>query len=473
MSNREELVLRADQLAAATEGRMVTGRPDARVTGFAIDSRRVKDGDVFFAIRGAQLDGHAFVSEAIRRGAVGVVVSDASSAGLGDGMAEAPFVIVVGNTTRALQLLARFIRRASEARVVAITGSVGKTTTKEITAALLASRYQVFRNEGNLNNHIGLPLSLLELRHRPEIAVVELGMNHAGEIRTLVEIAEPELRVWTNVAAVHSAFFDSLEAIADAKAEILEGATSTTQLVANANDPRVMARTSRFPGQISTFGVDTNADVRATDVRGLGLAGMAATLYSSVGSAEVRTSLLGEGNVVNILAAVTVALRFQVPFETVLPTVATFAAQPQRGNVIRLGGVTVVDDTYNSSPAALQQALRAMSVETSCRRRVAVLGEMLELGEQSSVLHEACGRVAVDAGFDRVVAVGGAPAQALVDGAIAAGLPPASVAALSTSEEAAELVRQLVQDGDLVLVKGSRGIRMDRIVERLGAKLGN
>ena len=473
MSNREELVLRADQLAAATEGRMVTGRPDARVTGFAIDSRRVKDGDVFFAIRGAQLDGHAFVSEAIRRGAVGVVVSDASSAGLGDGMAEAPFVIVVGNTTRALQLLARFIRRASEARVVAITGSVGKTTTKEITAALLASRYRVFRNEGNLNNHIGLPLSLLELRHRPEIAVVELGMNHAGEIRTLVEIAEPELRVWTNVAAVHSAFFDSLEAIADAKAEILEGATSTTQLVANANDPRVMARTSRFPGQISTFGVDTNADVRATDVRGLGLAGMAATLYSSVGSAEVRTSLLGEGNVVNILAAVTVALRFQVPLETVLPTVATFAAQPQRGNVIRLGGVTVVDDTYNSSPAALQQALRAMSVETGCRRRVAVLGEMLELGEQSSVLHEACGRVAVDAGFDRVVAVGGAPAQALVDGAIAAGLPPASVAALSTSEEAAELVRQLVQDGDLVLVKGSRGIRMDRIVERLGAKLGN
>ena len=473
VSNREELVLRADQLAAATEGRMITGRPDVRVAGFAIDSRRVKDGDVFFAIRGAQLDGHTFVSEAIRRGAVGVVVSDASSAGVGDAKAEAPFVIVVGNTTRALQLLGRFIRRASEARVVAITGSVGKTTTKEIAAALLGSRYRVFRNEGNLNNHIGLPLSLLELRHRPEIAVVELGMNHAGEIRTLVEIAEPELRVWTNVAAVHSAFFDSVEAIADAKAEILEGATSTTQLVANANDPRVMARTSRFPGQISTFGVETNADVRATDVRGLGLAGMAATLHSAVGSAEIRTSLLGEGNVVNILAAVTVALQFQVPLETVMPTVATFAAQPQRGNVIRLGGVTVVDDTYNSSPTALQQALRAMSVETSCRRRVAVLGEMLELGEQSSVLHEACGRVAVEAGFDRVVAVGGAPAQALVDGAIAAGLPSTSVAALSTSEEAAELVRQLVQDGDLVLVKGSRGIRMDRIVERLRVRLGN
>ena len=179
------------------------------------------------------------------------------------------------------------------------------------------------------------------------------------------------------------------------------------------------------------------------------------------------------GTWVNILAAVTVALQFQVPLETVMPTVATFAAQPQRGNVIRLGGVTVVDDTYNSSPTALQQALRAMSVETSCRRRVAVLGEMLELGEQSSVLHEACGRVAVEAGFDRVVAVGGAPAQALVDGAIAAGLPSTSVAALSTSEEAAELVRQLVQDGDLVLVKGSRGIRMDWIVERLRARLGN
>ena len=473
MPNRKGLVLQAEQLAVAAEGRMVAGQPDSKVEGFAIDSRRVEVGDVFVAIRGNRLDGHGFVSEAVRRGAVGVIVSDESSAGLERRAEELPFVIVVGDTIRALQLLARFIRRASGTRVVAITGSVGKTTTKEIAAKLLASSYRVFRNVGNLNNHIGLPLSLLELRHRPEVAVVELGMNHAGEIRTLVEIAEPEVRVWTNVAAVHSAFFESVEAIADAKAEILAGATSTTQLVANAADPRVMARTSRFPGQISTFGIETHADVCATGVRGLGLAGMTAKMHTPVGTADIRTPLLGEENVANILAAVTIALRFQVPLDVVLAGVASFAAQSQRGNVIRVGGITIVDDTYNSNPIALEQALKALSLETRCRRRVAILGEMLELGEHAGRLHEACGRAAFEAGFDRVIAVGGVSAQVLVDGAVMAGLPVTAVAVLPTSEEAAQRVCEIVQKGDLVLVKGSRGIRMDRIVERLKAELDN
>jgi UDP-N-acetylmuramoyl-tripeptide--D-alanyl-D-alanine ligase len=452
---------------------MLAGKPDSRVTGFAVDSRLVKAGDVFFAIRGEKFDGHTFLPEAIRRGAIGVVVGDQSSIDFGDQSQEVPFVILVRDTTRALQLLARFIRRASGARVVAITGSVGKTTTKEIAATLLTSRYKVFRNIGNLNNHIGLPLSLLELRYRPEVAVVELGMNHPGEIRSLIEIAEPEVRVWTNVAPVHSAFFESVEAIADAKAEILEGATSTTLLVANASDSRVMARVSKFPGDIATFGIETNAEISATNVKSRGLRGMTAKMHTPVGLVDVRTSLLGEGNVANVLAAVAIALRFQVPLDVVLAGVTNFIAQSQRGNIVRVNGITIVDDTYNSNPAALKQVLQTLSFETGCGRRVAILGEMLELGKHAISLHESCGRAAVEAGFDRIIAVGGISAQALADGAIAAGLLPTSVTVLPTSQEAAQQISEIVQKRDLVLVKGSRGIKMDRIVDRLKSELGN
>ena len=467
MSKPSGLVLRAGDLARASEGRMVSGRSDVRVDGFSIDSRRVKRGDLFVAIRGARLDGHNFVSEAIQRGAAGVVVGDSTLAGFKIEVLDQPFVIAVENTTRALQLMGSEIRRRSGARVVAVTGSIGKTTTKELIAHVLASAYRVCCSEGNLNNHIGVPLSLLELRHEPEVAVVELGMNHAGEISTLVSLAEPEMRVWTNVAEVHSAFFGSIEAIADAKAEILEGATEKSQLVANAGDPRVMARAQDFPGSVVTFGVEMSADVTATQVKSLGLDGMEAMLQTPVGLASVRTPMLGHGHLANIVAAVAVALQFNVPLEVVVARVAEYVTQPRRGQVIRLGDVTVVDDTYNSSPTALETALEAVGRTRGCVRRVAVLGEMLELGAQSVALHEACGRAAVAAGFDVVIAVGGSPALALAEGARVAGLPEDVVMTFATSGEAAEYVTNSVQVGDVVLVKGSRGIEMDQIVDRL------
>ncbi len=467
MSKPSGLVLCAGDLARASEGRMVSGRSDVRVDGFSIDSRRVKRGDLFVAIRGARLDGHNFVSEAIQRGAAGVVVGDSTLAGFKIEVLDQPFVIAVENTTRALQLMGREIRRRSGARVVAITGSIGKTTTKELIANVLASAYRVCCSEGNLNNHIGVPLSLLELRHEPEVAVVELGMNHAGEISTLVSLVEPEMRVWTNVAEVHSAFFGSIEAIADAKAEILEGATEKSQLVANAGDPRVMARAQDFPGSVVTFGVEMSADVTATQVKSLGLDGMEAMLQTPVGLASVRTQMLGHGHLANIVAAVAVALQFNVPLEVVVARVAEYVTQPRRGQVIRLGDVTVVDDTYNSSPTALETALEAVGRTRGCVRRVAVLGEMLELGARSVALHEACGRAAVAAGFDVVIAVGGSPALALAEGARVAGLPEDVVMTFATSGEAAEYVTNSVQVGDVVLVKGSRGIEMDQIVDRL------
>ena len=461
--------LRAGELAAACDGRLLAGKPAALVAGFAIDSRRVQPGDIFLALRGDRFDGHRFVPEALRNGAAGVVVSDVSALGA-DGAAPGPgLVIAVRDTTCALQHLGRFIRRRSGARVVAITGSVGKTTTKENVAALLAGSYRVFRNAGNLNNHIGLPLSLLELRHGPEIAVVELGMNHAGEISTLVGIAEPDVRVWTNVAEVHAAFFASIEAIADAKAEVMEGATPETQLVANAGDPRVMARAAAFPGRVTTFGVETGADVRATRVRPLGLRGMAATIETADRAVDVRIPLLGYGQVANLAAAIAVALRFDVPLDVLAARVARCAPQPGRGQVLQLGALSVVDDSYNSSPVALRASLAAVGRERG-RRRVAVLGEMLELGARAAELHEACGRAAVEAGFSVVIAVGGAPAEALAAGARSAGLGEAAVTTFRTSVEAAAHVAAVARGDDVILVKGSRGIGMDRVVDRLKAE---
>ena len=470
MSTRTPLVLRADELAAAAGGRVVAGRPDVEVGAVTIDSRRVSRGDLFVAIRGRRFDGHQFVGDAVRRGAAGIVISEMSAVEARvteSSEHERHVVIVVPDTTRALQLMGHFVRRASGTRVVAVTGSVGKTTTKDLTATLLADRYDVSRTEGNLNNHIGLPLSLLDLRRRPDIAVVELGMNHAGEIRTLVEMAEPEVRVWTNVAEVHSEFFESIDAIADAKAEILEGSTRDTCLVANAADPLVMARVANFPGAVTTFGIDVPADVRASQLRFLGLAGMEATLETSGRSHTLRTALLGEGSVANVLAALAVALQFQLPLETMLARVAGFEAQPRRGQVVRAGNITIVDDSYNSNPMALDRALVAVGRAGESARRVAVLGEMLELGLRAAPLHQQCGRVVVSAGFDLLFVVGGPPVQALADAAIEAGLPATSVHRYTTSDEAADQICGVVRAGDVVLVKGSRGTSMDRIVDRL------
>ncbi len=461
-----DLRLTAADVAEATGGSLVTGDPASSIGGFSIDSRRLAAGDTFFAIAGPRFDGHQFVGAVLDGGAAGVVVNRVPAAPPGRG-----FVIVVDDTVRALQALARFIRTRSGAAVVAVTGSAGKTTTKEATAAMLGARYRVFRNTGNLNNHIGLPLSLLDLRHRPEIAVVELGMNHAGEIRTLVGIAQPDVRVWTNVAEVHTEFFASLDAVADAKAEILEGATATTLLVANADDPLVMARARGFRGRVMTFGFDPGADVSARNLDPRGLDGFDVLLRTPAGEAPLRVPLLGRANVANVLAATGVAVHFEVPLPAIVAQAAALKPAAHRGEVLRLaGGVTLVDDSYNSNPRALRGVLDVIAREDRTARRIAVLGEMLELGPQSRALHEISGRVAAAANLRYLITVGDEAARALGDSATAAGMNPDDVFHVKTSGEAADTLMTLVRPGDLVLVKGSRGIRTDVVVDRLKAE---
>ena len=462
------VALTGAEIAAATGGRVISGDPAVRIERWAIDTRSLQPGDLFVAIRGERFDGHDFVTAALAAGAAGAVVTATPALPEAGKAGPAPLVIQVADTTRALQDGAREVRRRSGATVVAITGSAGKTTTKELTAEFLAAKYTVFRNKGNLNNHIGLPLSLLELRARPEVAVVELGMNHAGEIRTLVGAAEPEVRVWTNVGDAHLGFFESADAIADAKAEILEHARPGDLLVANADDERIAARAPRFAGRTLTFGLSDAADVRASTVRHRGLDGMAATVTGPGGSMPIETPLLGTGNLLNFLAATAVAMDMGVPLSAIAERAATMKPAARRGELLRLpGGITIVDDSYNSSPAALTKALETIAVATGSARKIAVLGEMLELGAHADRLHAECGRAAAAAGLALLLVVGGDAAKRLADAARAAGMPAAAVVHVATSAEAADLAAAKVRPGDLVLVKGSRGIRTDVVVDRL------
>ena len=453
-------------VAEAAGGVLRSGDEGREFSGVSIDSRTLEVGNLFVAIRGERFDGADFADRAIAAGAAGVLMPTGRGGALD--ARGAAVVIEARDTVAALQAVANRVRRESGARVVAMTGSAGKTTTKELAADFLATMYRVMRNPGNLNNHIGLPLSLIDLRQGQEVAVVELGMNHAGEISTLVRIAEPDIRVWTNVGEAHLEFFESIEKLADAKAEILERAMSSTVLVANADDPRVAARVPSFAGRVVTFGIDRPADMSASSVVDRGLNGIGARVSTGRGEFVLETPLIGRGNLANVLAATAVAVELNVPVEAVAARAREARPLTHRGEVVRLArGVVLIDDSYNANPSAMRQALGVLAAERSVSRRVAVLGEMLELGDRSEALHEEVGRAAAAAGVDLLFAVGGLPAAALARAAAAAGIRSDNVRHCPSSDAAAEEAARSVRPGDVVLVKGSRGVRTDRVADRL------
>lgn len=452
----------AELVAQATAGRLVAGQASTAFTSVSIDTRTIERGALFVAIRGERVDGHAFVAEALNRGAAGALVS-APPAGPAAGA-----IVLVDDTVTALQQLGRDVRRRSGARVVAITGSAGKTSTKELIADVLAAKYRVSRNRGNLNNHIGLPLSLTALASGPDVAVVELGMNHAGEIRTLVGLAEPDVRVWTNVGDAHIGHFGSRDMVARAKAEVLEGANALTVAVVNADDALLMAHTQNFPGRLVTFGFDPAATVRATHVTDRGFDGTTVAIQTAGAVLTFDVHLPGRAHLMNVLAAVAVGLEFGVAPADLAARVSAARAIAHRGSEVRLArGVRVIDDSYNASPAAMSAMLQALSVTDTPGRRIAILGEMLELGQSAYDLHAACGRQAALSGVDLLVSVGGPAADGLVSGAVAAGMPENRTRRFPEAASAAHTIAALVGAGDLVLVKGSRGTRMDLVVDAL------
>jgi UDP-N-acetylmuramoyl-tripeptide--D-alanyl-D-alanine ligase len=460
------VALTAGMVVEATGGRLVKGESSRTFAGVGSDTRSLMAGALFVALRGDRYDAHDFLADAVTAGAAGLLVEREPSH-----IAPETVVIVVPDTLLALQALARAVRLASGARVIAITGSAGKTTTKEVTADLLAAGgLRVFRNRGNLNNHIGLPLSLIELAAGFDVAVVELGMNHAGEIRTLVSIAEPDVRVWTNVGDAHVGHFGSREAVASAKAEILERVTPQVVVVANADDPLVARHLRASQVRRVTFGESVDADVRATDVRDHGFDGVRARVYAGGDAVEVHVPLPGRANLSNALAAIAVAREFGVPSDVYARALERLQPVARRGASFRReDAARIIDDSYNASPAALEAALSALAATPASGRRVAVVGEMRELGSLADELHEACGRAIARAGVSLLVAIGGSPVDALVRGAIDGGVPPSSIHRFADSVSAADAVGALVEPDDLVLIKGSRGTRTDLVADRLKA----
>jgi UDP-N-acetylmuramoyl-tripeptide--D-alanyl-D-alanine ligase len=448
------------EAAEASRGRLVRGSGSREIRGVSIDSRTLEPGELFVAIAGPRFDGHAFVAAAAQRGAAGALVHADVDA------PETLPLVHVADTTVALADLARHVRRAAALPVVAITGSTGKTTTKEMTAALLRTQGPVLKTEGNLNNQYGLPLMLLKVRPEHRSAVLELGMSAAGELTALSSIAQPDVAVITNVAPVHLEFFDSVDAIAAAKAEILSGLAPSGVAVLNGDDHRVRAIGERHPGRVLWFGRDRRYFASAEHWRGTAF-GMRFDLVLAGRKHDVALPLAGAHFVSNFLAAAATAHHLGVPAEAIVEAASHLEAAPHRGQVVRLEeGIVLVDDCYNSNPVAVEAAVGALAM-TGGARRVAFLADMLELGATGPALHHQTGE-RIAGGLDVVVAVGPLSAH-LADGVASRGK---RVHRFPDSATAAAAVSDLVQPGDAVVVKGSRGMRMERVVDALKQRFG-
>lgn len=438
----------------------------AEAQGYSIDSRTIGAGELFFAVTGERLDGHNYVAAALASGAVAAVVSNAW---LVPAEVDETKLLRVADCENcvlfALQRLAHSVRRHWGRRVIGITGSAGKTTTKEAVAQLLAARYRVLKSAGNLNNAFGVPLQLLRLEPEHEIAVIEMGMNHAGEIAALARIAEPNWAVVSNVAPVHIEFFpDGLAGIARAKYELVESLPSNGFAFLNADDSYVRGFGRGMGDRAVLYGLSESAHVRAENLRELGAEG---TLFDVVAAsddqrAQVHLRLLGRHNVLNALAAIAVGLKSGMPLAACAAAIAGLQPADKRGEILNWNGATIINDSYNSNPRALDAMVDAL-MSMPARRHIVIAGEMLELGSEGAALHAGCGETMAERGVTAIIGVRG-QAAALVEAASAAGADASFVA---TPEEAGQWMRGNLQPGDVVLLKGSRGVRLEKTLEQL------
>ena len=437
------------------------------VEGYSIDSRTVAVGELFFAVRGERLDGHDYVAAAIERGAVAAVVSRERVATLPDAALAVP-LLITEDPLLALQALAAHVRRRWGKRVVAITGSAGKTTTKEAVAAALGAKFNVLKSQGNLNNAFGLPLQLLRLKQEHEYAVVEMGMNHSGEIAALARVATPDWGVVTNVGTAHiENFAEGQAGIARSKFELIAALPSNGIAFLNCDDAYVSQFGRDFQGQVVYFGAGPCADPQFLEARE-DLAGLHVRFRAGDREGKLTLHLLGEHNASNALAVLAVALEAGVDLDAAIAALESLTAGDKRGEVIEIGGATILNDSYNSNPEALRSMIRTLATRPG-RRRILVAGEMLEQGEHGPALHAACGRAAAEAGLDLVVGVRG-NAEHLAAAACAGGV--ASLF-LPDAEAAGRWLAQNIGEGDVVLVKGSRGVHLERAIDALKKPLAS
>jgi UDP-N-acetylmuramoyl-tripeptide--D-alanyl-D-alanine ligase len=419
------------------------------VSGWSIDSRTVEPWDIFFALRGENHDGHDYLDQVKERGGIAIVDREVRT--------DFP-CFPVDDTLRAMQRVARQARRYWGGKVVGVTGSAGKTSTKDICAHFLSTSFPTGKTVGNFNNHVGLPLSILRLPDTARVAVLELGMNHAGEIRDLAIIAEPDVAVVTNVGHAHIEFFKDTQGIALAKRELVEALPASGVAVLNADDWRVARFAHVHRGRTITYGIDEAADYRATNLE-----------QTSNGSSFACNGvpfdipLQGRHSVLNVLAGIACAAAFGLRPLDLVEAARTIPVAHMRGERSEHNGVTILNDAYNANPDAMRAMLDVLA-ETPARNRVAVLGEMLELGSQSEALHRDVGAYAAKKKIDRLIGIRG-DARVMVEAAVKAGMPPDATLFFNGPVDAGTALRSIVAPGDAVLFKGSRGVRIERALE--------
>lgn len=429
-------------------------------TGYSIDTRTLSPGDLFFAIRGDVYDAHAFVPAALAKGARAAVVARAQLTQMLE-EAHQHSLLVVDDPLTAMQTLALAVRRHWGKRVVGVTGSAGKTTTKEAIATVLSAKFRVLRSLGNLNNHFGVPLQLLRLEPEDEIAVIEMGMSNAGEIAALARIAAPEWGVVTNVGNAHAEnFADGIAGIARAKYELIAGLHGTQRVAFLNADDRYVSQFGRdFNGRVVRFGSEITAIVRSENIEELGADGMRFHVCVDGQLAKVHLALLGRHNITNALAAIAVGLEAGIPLGACVAAVEELRPDSRRGEMLHYNGATIINDCYNSNPEALRSMIATLA-SIPASRRILVAGEMLELGPEAVALHRACGEAASQAGIDVVVGVRG-NAQAIVDGV------GGNAFFVASAQDAGAWLKENLCEGDVALLKASRGVKLEKALEVL------
>jgi UDP-N-acetylmuramoyl-tripeptide--D-alanyl-D-alanine ligase len=428
-----------------------------RVTGFSVDTRSIARGDLFFALQGPNHDGNAYVDTAFEKGAAAAVV------GAGAAVRKPSPILAVRDTLEALQKLARWARDRWNGPVIGVTGSAGKTSTKDIIAAMLSTGRRVGKTIGNLNNHVGVPLSILRLPPDAEVAVLEMAMNHGGEIRELCKIARPDIGVVTNVGHAHVEAFDNIEGVAAAKRELIESLPAAGVAVLNADDPLVSRFRQAHPGRTVTFGLSPGADFRAEDVE-LRETGV----RFRVRGISFDSPLAGRHSILNLLAGIAVADLLGIAVDRLTGVARELTPGVMRGERLERNGVLILNDCYNSNPDAARAMIDVLR-QTPARRRIAVLGEMLELGRWAEPLHRDVGRYVAASGIDVLVGIRGA-AGFLVDAAREAGQSVPAAFFFPDPAEAGDFLRSFAREGDAILFKGSRGTHVERALERLLAQ---
>jgi UDP-N-acetylmuramoyl-tripeptide--D-alanyl-D-alanine ligase len=443
----------------ATNGSLKKGDPNAPINGISTDSRTLKNGDLFVALIGERFDAHDFAVNVIEQGAMGVVLSHEVQ-GLDELKTN---IIMVKDTTKALGDIARYYKNKFNITVIGITGSNGKTTTKDMASSILSEKFSVLKSEGNLNNTIGLPLTLFRLSSLYNLAVLEMGISIPGEMSQLVDIAEPKVAVITNVSSTHLEFLGSIDGVGKEKQILVESAESA---VLNIDDPYVSRMSNVVRGDVIFYGIDNPADVTAKDLV-LDQDGRP-EFTISVNNAHERIKLpsVGRHNVYNALAAISVGVMFGIGLDSIKVSLESYRQTSMRMQRLVIDGITIINDTYNSNPVSMRVAVDLLKSLKSDGKKVMVVGDMLELGEQSEELHDATGKYIGTSGVSEILVTVGNRAVRIAESALEAGIK--NVVACKTNSEAVEYLRKKLNKGDLLLIKGSRGMKMEQIVEALG-----